>query len=204
MTRLAFLLLPLLALTACASLARVVYPVNDDAFNAKPGDYQLDPSHAAVVFAVDHLGFSTYYGRFNTLEGRLSFSPKAPENSSVAITIKTASVDTNSEELDDKLRAATMFDSEVFPDARFVSTGVTVTGDNLGQLDGLLTIKDITQPVSLSVAFGGSGTNPLTGKQTVGFNAEGQIKRSDFGLTAWLPLVGDDIHLLINAEFIRP
>lgn len=204
MTRLASLLFPIMALTACASLAQVVYPVNDDAFNAKPGDYRLDPSHAAVVFAVDHLGFSTYYGRFNTLEGRLSFSPKAPESSSVAITIKTASVDTNSEELDDKLRAATMFDSATFPDARFVSTAVTASGEKSGTLEGLLTIKDVTRPVTLKVTFGGSGTNPLSGKETIGFNAEGAVKRSEFGLKAWLPLVGDDIKLLINAEFVKP
>lgn len=204
MTRLVSLLLPLLALTACASLARVVYPVNDDAFNAKPGDYQLDPSHATVVFAVDHLGFSTYYGRFNTLEGRLSFTPETPERSSVAITIKTASVDTNSRELDDKLRAAAMFDSAAFPDARFVSSSVMATGEKSGTLEGLLTIKDITRPVSLTVTFGGSGTNPLSGQETTGFNAEGTIKRSEFGLKAWLPLVGDDIKLLINAEFVKP
>lgn len=204
MTRLTLLCLVAVLLAGCASLARVVYPVNEDAYEARPGDYQLDPSHATVIFSVDHLGFSTYYGRFNQLEGRLAFVPDQVADSSVAIIIKTASVDTNSAELDDKLRAAALFDSGTFPEARFVSTGVTVTGDNQGQLDGLLTIKDVTRPVSLSVTFGGSGTNPLTGKQTVGFNAEGRIKRSDFGLKAWLPLVGDEIHLLINAEFIRP
>lgn len=204
MTRLTLLCLVAVLLAGCASLARVVYPVNEDAFEAQPGDFQLDPSHAVVIFSVDHLGFSTYYGRFNQLDGRLAFSPDNVMDSSVAITIKTSSVDTNSAELDDKLRAAAMFDSDTFPDARFVSTGVTATGDNRGQLDGLLTIRDITRPVSLSVTFGGSGTNPLTGKQTVGFNAEGRIKRSEFGLTAWLPLVGDEITLLINAEFVRP
>lgn len=194
---------PLLILAGCAAAAKVLYPVNESAFDAKPGDYVLDGAHAAVIFGLDHMGFSTFYGQFDTLEGRLSYGGDTPEASEVAIRIMTASVNTRTEALDEELRGKAMFDSSAFPAATFTSTKVTQTGENTGTLEGLLTIRDVTSPVTLDVTFGGSGTHPLTGNQTIGFNATGVIKRSDFGLTRWLPFVGDEVALLIEAEFIR-
>lgn len=193
----------LLSLAACASAARVLYPVNEDAFQVKTGDYRLDPKHAVVIFRVNHLGFSEFYGQFRALSGRLSFSGATPEDSEVAIEIDTGSIDTRSTELDGALKAKSMFNSETFPAARFVSTQVRQTGDKTGKVDGLLTIRDITKPIILNVTFGGSGTHPLSGKKTVGFNATGSFLRSEFGLRDWLPLVGDEVALVIEAEFVR-
>jgi len=199
-----FIVLVLIGLTGCARLASVVYPVNEDAFKVQSGDYVVDPSHATVIFGINHLGFSTFYGRFETISGRLAFNAKDPASSSVAIEIDTASISTNSGPLDEELRASAMFDSENVPTASYVSTGITITGDKTGTLDGLLTIKEVTRPVQLLVTFGGSGTHPISGKKTVGFNAEGRFKRSEFGLDSWLPIVGDEVNLIIEAEFNRP
>ncbi len=197
------LIAPLLMLAACTAAAKVLYPVNENAFDARPGDYMLDAEHATVIFGLDHMGFSTFYGRFDTLEGRLSYGGDTPEASEVAIRIMTASVNTPSPALDEELRGKALFDSETYPAASFTSTRVTQTGENTGTLEGLLTIRDVTRPIALNVTFGGSGTHPLTGNQTIGFNASGMIKRSDFGLKRWLPFVGDEVSLLIEAEFIR-
>ncbi|WP_286829332.1 MULTISPECIES: YceI family protein [Kordiimonas] len=196
-------LMPFLLLAACAAAAKVLYPVNEDAFNAKPGDYLLDGEHATVIFGLDHMGFSTFYGRFDTLEGRFSYDGDTPTDSEVAIRILTASVNTGSSALDEDLRGKAMFDSAAYPAASFISTKVTQTGEKTGTVEGLLTIKDVTKPVTLAVTFGGSGTHPLTGMKTIGFNATGMIRRSDFGLSRWLPFVGDEVSLIIEAEFTR-
>jgi polyisoprenoid-binding protein YceI len=201
------LALPLLAFVligGCASVARLAYPLNEEVFRAKAGDYALDPSHATVIFAVDHLGFSTFYGRFDRLDGTLSFNPADPGASRVAVRVDTGSVNTNSPALDTQLRASSMFDSEQYPVATFISETIEKTGENKGIVSGRLTIRGVTRPVSLAATFGGSGTNPSSGQQTVGFNAEAVIRRSDFGLKAWLPLVGDEVRLIINAEFVKP
>lgn len=197
------LMILLCLLAGCAAAAKIMYPVNEDAFKAKPGDYVLDGEHAVVIFALNHIGFSTFYGQFETLDGRLAYGGDDPTQSEVAIRIHTGSVNTRSAKLDADLRDRAMFDSETYPTASFTSTGVTRTGKKTGTLEGLLTIKDITRPVTLDVTFGGSGTHPLTGKKTIGFNATGMIKRSDFGLNRWLPLVGDAVSLQIEAEFFQ-
>jgi polyisoprenoid-binding protein YceI len=190
-----------LLLAACASLAHVVYPVNTAAAEAKPGQYQLDPQHAVVIFSVDHLGFSTFYGRFDRIAGVLDLDPKDMTRSSVNITVDADSVDTRVAELDQELKAEAMLNAAKFPRIGFVSTGIVRTGENTGKVTGDLTIAGVTRPVTLDVTFHGSGTHPASGETVAGFNATAPLKRSDFGLKQWLPIVGDDVSLLIEAEF---
>lgn len=190
-----------LILGACASVARVVYPVNTDAARAKPGDYALDPDHASVIFGVDHLGFSTYYGRFNEISGRLSIDPAAPEAAEAAILIKAASVDTPSAALNDKLRAA--FGAEAHPDILFVSTRISRTGEATADIEGALTLRGRTGPVTLRARFHGSGRAPIINDERMGFDASAVIRRSDWGVDDWKGFVGDEVSLIISAEFIR-
>lgn len=192
-----------LMLSACATIASVVYPLNEEAAKAEAGTYELDPKHASVTWAVSHFGFSTYRGRFDQIEGSLDFDTDAPETSTVAVTIKTDSLHSGVPALDDLLWAATMFDAANHPEISFISRSVTRTGDKTADIDGILTIKDGQQPVILKAAFVGSGTNPLSGRQTIGFSATTNIKRSDFGLKEWLPFVGDDVSLTIDVEFFE-
>lgn len=199
--RSALAILSAAALSACATAAHVVYPVNQEATKARAGDYTLDPDHASVIFAVDHLGFSTFYGRFDTLSGRLHLDKDHPEASEAAITIAAASVDTRSKKLDDELKGAAMFDAGAHPDILFVTTKIVRTGDKTADVDGLLTIKDKTLPVALKAEFHGSGKFPGTNERRVGFDARTTIKRSAFGLDAWNGFVGDDVTLILAAEF---
>lgn len=191
------------ALGACATAARIVYPLQSDPLKSKPGIYKLDPAHANIIFAVNHLGFSIHHGRFNEIEGSLELDTSAPENSRVFIKINTASIDTNNSELDQKLRGRAMFNTAAFPAATFESASLLLTGEKTATITGFLTIKDIRKSITIDADFIGSGTNPLTGLVTVGFSGSAHFKRSAFGLTNWLPLVGDNIELIIEAEFNR-
>lgn len=190
-----------LALGACATAARVLYPVNDDALKVRAGDYVVDPAHTTVIFAVDHLGFSTFYGRFNEISGRLALDVDNPEKSAAAIKIAAASLDTPSDALDQKLQAASMLDAASHPDILFQTSRVLRTGEKSADVEGALTIRGVTKPLMLKAEFHGSGTTPLTGAKIAGFDAKGAFKRSDFGLNEWRGFVGDDVTLIISAEF---
>ncbi len=193
-----------LILVGCAAAAKILYPVNDDPLKTKAGVYALDPSHANIIFSVNHLGFSLHHGRFNRIEGTLDLDNSAPENSEVFIRIETASVDTNSEELDNLLRAKSMFNALEHPYISFESKSVRLIGSETAIISGDLTLAGAKQPFNIEATFIGSGTNPLTGARTVGFSGKGTLRRSDYGLTEWLPFVGDEVSLIIEAEFIRP
>lgn len=190
-----------LFLCACATAASVLYPVNTDALKIKPGDYALDPAHTTVIFAVDHLGFSTYYGRFNEISGRLNLDTEHPEKSEAAIRIAAASIDTPSDALDEKLKAEGMFDAARHPDILFQTAKIVRTGDKTADIEGALTVKGTTRRVTLKAEFHGSGTMPMTGAKAAGFDAKATLKRSDFGLDEWKGFVGDEVSLIISAEF---
>lgn len=192
-----------LVLGACATASSVLYPINETATNLRPGDYVIDPAHTTVIFAVDHLGFSTFYGRFNEISGRLSLNAEQPEKSNAAVKIAASSLDTPSDELDAKLRAPSMFDAAGHPDILFMTSRVVRTGDNTADVEGMLTIKGVTKPIVLKAVFHGSGTMPLTGAKVAGFDAKATVKRSDFGLNQWTGFVGDEVSLIIAAEFAK-
>jgi polyisoprenoid-binding protein YceI len=203
MRRFSLMIAITMSLTGCADLAHTVFPVNSEAAKAKPGDYSLDPDHAKVVFAVGHLGFSTFYGTLAVAEGNLHLDRDAPEASTVAVVMKTASLESGNAELNKSLMASGMFDAEKFPEIGFVSTSVTVTDASHAEVTGDLTLKGITKPVTLTVTFIGSGVTPTSGKETVGFEATGKIDRHDFSLDRWRGFVGDEVSLTMSAEFKR-
>lgn len=186
---------------ACASVASIVYPRNTEVGQIRPGEYTLDPSHANIIFSASHFGFSTYYGRFNTISGALDFDPENLENSRVDIAVDARSIDTNNAPLETMLKAESMFNVGAHPTITFHSTTIERMGDNTGIVTGDVTIAGVTKPLSLDVTFVGSGTNPASGIRTVGFDASGSLLRSEFGLKDWLPFVGDEVTLRIEAEF---
>ena len=190
-------------LAGCAAAARILYPVNTDPLKLTPGAYALDPAHANIIFAVNHLGFSFHHGRFNKIGGSLVLDVNQPENSQLFIKIDTASIDTNNTELDSRLRAKPMFNSEVFPSAIFEGSQVEITGPKTANVTGTLTIKENRVPITIQAEFIGSGTNPANGKHTVGFRGKATFNRSEFGLNEWLSLVGDEVSLILEAEFVR-
>lgn len=174
-----------------------------DLAKAEGGRFVLDKRHAKLIFAVDHLGFSTYYGFLTGLAGTLDFDPAAPAQSVLSVTIDLAQIVTTDRELDDKLRSETFFDVARFPKATFRSTSIKLTGEGTGRLTGDLTLHGVTKPVTLDVTFKGAGTPPLMQEYVIGFEAVGTLKRSEFGIKNFVPLVGDEVRLLISCEFDR-
>ncbi len=170
---------------------------------AAPVAYKLDPAHTAVVFVVDHLGFSNAIGRFNTVAGDVAFDKDAVQNNSVTVVIDTASVDTNHAKRDEHLKSPDFFNVKEFPKLTFKSTKVEKTGDKTGKLHGELTLLGVTKPVVLDVTFNKDGVSPASKQETVGFSARGKIKRTDFGMKYGAPNIGDEIELIIEAEAVK-
>ncbi|PNG27433.1 YceI family protein [Methylocella silvestris] len=167
------------------------------------GSYAVDPTHTRVLFKVSHMGFTNWYGEFTDVTGQLTLDPKAPEKSAVAIHIPAKTISTTNAKLNGELKADDWFDVAKYPDIAFKSTKLVVTGAGSGQLTGDLTFHGVTKPVTLAVTYNAAGPNPLNKKYTVGFDATGSIKRSDFGVTKYVPLIGDEVGLIISAGFER-
>jgi len=174
-----------------------------DPVDLRPGVYRLDPDHTTVLFKVDHLGFSTYIGRFDTVDATLDFDPERPRDARLDVVIETASVDVNLPAFEAELAGPDWFDSARFPQARFVSTAIEVTGEARGRVVGALTLRGVTRPATLDVTFNGGATNFATGLYTLGFAAEATLSRSAFGIDRLVPAIGDAVTLEIHAEFVR-
>lgn len=191
--------LAVLTTSACAIAAEMVAPTTN-LEKATTGIYEIDPSHTNVLFGVNHLGYSQYYGRFNTISGKLNFDPKAPEKSKLDVAIDVASIDTNNEKLEGELKGDQWFNAAKFPTATFTSTKVEKLSATNGKVTGDLTLHGVTKPVTLDVTFNGTGLNPFMKTEQLGFSAVGRIKRSDFGISQYVPMVGDDVTLVIESE----
>lgn len=165
------------------------------------GKYNLDKSHANILFTISHMGFSNYIGRFNELDATFFLDGNKPTDSSVKFTVDINSIDTNNTILETKLKDKDWFDAKSFPTATFTSTRVQKTSDNTAKVTGDLSIKGTTRPATFDVTFNGTAMNPYEKKQALGFSATGTIKRSEFGLKEYIGPVGDDVKLTIEAEF---
>jgi polyisoprenoid-binding protein YceI len=168
--------------------------------SAKPGSYKVESYHTQVGFSISHFGFTNYSGLFSGATGTLQLDPARLGTSKLDISIPVESITTTVAKLNDELKGDKWFDTAKFPQATFVSTRVVPTADG-ANVTGNLTLHGITKPVVLHVRFIGAGVNPLDKAYTVGFEATGTIKRSDFGVTTYLPAVGDEVQLKIAGAF---
>jgi polyisoprenoid-binding protein YceI len=141
---------------------------------------------------------------FSGASGELKLDPGHPAESTLAVSVPVASVLTTVAPLDAELKGADWFDAAKFPAATFRSTKVTSTGPDSATIDGELTLHGVTRPIALEARFIGAGTNPLDHHLTAGFSASGVIKRSDFGVSKYVPLVGDEVRLTIAGAFEKP
>jgi polyisoprenoid-binding protein YceI len=176
-------------------------PAPHDPSAVEAGTYAVDPNHTQVQFTVSHMGFSNYTGIFSGASGELTLDPKAAGKSTLKVSVPVKSVMTTSTKLDEELKSAQWIDATQFPDMTFVSTKVTLDGKDKAKVAGDLTLHGVTKPIVLAVTFVGAGTNPLSKKYNVGFEAKGEIKRSDFGVKTYVPLIGDALHLTIAGAF---
>ncbi|MDP5281169.1 YceI family protein [Sphingomonas sp. DG1-23] len=175
------------------------------------GSYTIDPGHTLIEWTVDHLGFSPYFGLFGEPTGTLTLDPKNPAAAKVDVTIPVSKVVTASAGLTGHLLRAPKeaggkpdFFGPSPADARFVSTRVVAKGQT-ASVTGNLTLNGITRPVTLQVAFYGAGKSPaqMGGKDNLGFEAHGTIRRSEFGIGFGVPMVSDEVKLKIAAAFTR-
>lgn len=192
----------LLCSAALVSCDRILTPdFNTEMTELRDGAYTLDKDHATLLFKVDHLGFSTYVGRFNDFDATLDFDPENVENSSLEVIVETASIDVNNPEFAEDLRAD-WFDVENYPQAIFRTTRFVESDGNNFVFEGELTLLGNTAPVTLNVTSNGGGRNFLTRSYTLGFSANTTFQRSDFGMDNLVSFgVGDDVELEIHVEF---
>ncbi len=192
-----------------SALASILLSLATPAFAQKAstqvqaGTYAVDPNHTQVVWRVSHMGFSNYTGSFSDVSGTLDIQPTDPAAAKLSIKIPVDSVMTTSAKLTGELKSDQWLDAGKYPDMTFVSTKVAPVGKNRAKMTGNLTLHGVTKPVVLDVTLVGAGVNPLDKKQTVGFDATGTLKRSEFGVKTYVPLIGDELHLTIAGAFER-
>ncbi|MCJ2066246.1 YceI family protein [Methylobacterium sp. J-088] len=190
----------LLALLVATPVLAQTPPTRDPA-QIQAGTYAVDPGHTQVGWRVSHMGFSNYAGGFSEVSGTLELQPKNPAAAKLSVKIPVASVTTTSAKLTDELKGDQWLDAAKFPDMTFVSTKVAPAGKDHAKVTGDLTLHGVTKPVTLDVTLVGAGVNPLSKKVTVGFEATGTLKRSEFGVKTYVPLIGDELHLTIAGAF---
>jgi len=164
--------------------------------------YTVDPAHTYPGFEINHLGFSTMRGTFDKSAGKITLDA-AGKSGSIDISIDTASIDTGHAKRDDHLRSEEFFNVAKFPAMTFKSSSLKFSGDKLTSADGELTLLGVTKPVSLSLSAFNCGPHPMNKKQVCGANATTTIKRSDFGLSAYVPAVGDEVKISIEVEAVK-
>jgi polyisoprenoid-binding protein YceI len=170
--------------------------------------WAIDPMHSEVQFKVKHLVISTVTGSFKNFEGTVETEGDDFDNASIEFKLDINSIDTSQTQRDEHLKSPEFFDAAQFPHITFKSTSFTKTGDDTYKLAGNLTIKGITNPVTLDVEHGGIATD-FYGNTKAGFEITGKINRKQFGLTwdgvteAGAIVVGEDIKLHINIQLAK-
>ena len=185
----------------CASL--VAPRPTSEAAALKPGAYALDQSHASILFKIDHLGFSSYIGRFEKFDASLDFDADDPTAARVEAIVDMVSLDIANDDFAQTLLGPDWFDAAAHPQAVFRSIGIEVTGENKGRMTGDFTLKGITAPVTLDVTFNGGDRDILRGAYVVGFSAVGTFDRTAFGVDRFAGVVGNNVTIEIEAEFER-
>ncbi|PWQ95259.1 YceI family protein [Leucothrix arctica] len=152
--------------------------------NALAADYTLDTkgAHTAIEFAVSHLGFGWVNGRFNEFEGSFSFDEAKPEDSTLNVTIKTTTVDSNHAERDKHLRGADYLNTDKFGEATFKSTSFKLGEDKKGTLVGDFTLNGVTKPLTIDVKMTNAGKDPWGGER-IGFKGDASFALKDYNIT---------------------
>jgi polyisoprenoid-binding protein YceI len=165
--------------------------------------YSIESPHTFPNFTISHLGFSTMHGRFDKTSGKITLD-RAAHKGSVDITIDTASIDTGFAKRDEDLRAPDFFDVAEFPTMTYKSDKMKFKGDVPVSVDGKLTLIGVTKPVKLTIDHFHCAKNPMNpSKYKCGADASASIKRSEFGMTHFLPAIGDDINIKLEIEADR-
>lgn len=162
--------------------------------------YRIDPTHTMVLASWNHFGYSNPTANFGDVSGTIAYDADAPEKSSVEVVLPMSGIDSFVPKLDEHLKSADFFDAEQFPQATFRSTSVRVVGEGRLEVTGDLDLHGVTRPVVLDVTLNKAEPHPMSKAPSIGFDATTTIKRSDFGISKYVPMVSDEISLRITTE----
>ena len=166
--------------------------------------FTLDKNHTRVGFNATHFGISQVDGRFKEFNATLTSKKEDMSDAVIVMTANTNSIDTDIEMRDKDLKSENWFDANKYPELTFKSTSFKKTGDKTYQLNGNMTIRGVTKPITFDVVYNGKAANPMTKKNSVGFTITGKLNRKDFsvGSGAASTVVADEVELKSNVEFI--
>lgn len=164
--------------------------------------YTADPAHTYPSFEISHLGFSTSRGTFEKTSGKITLDTAA-KSGTIDVTIDTASLHTGWQKRDDHLKSEEFFNVGKFPTMTYKSSKLRFEGDSLVGADGELTILGVTKPVSLAISGFKCANHPMTKKPMCGANAAATIKRSEFGMSTYVPAIGDEVKIEIQIEALK-
>ena len=169
---------------------------------AAPETFNIDPTHTFPRFEYSHFGYSYQEHRFDTTSGKIVFD-KAAKTGSVDVTIDAKSVNTGHAVFNGHIQGEDFFDTATYPTISFKSTKVKFDGDQPVAIDGNLTIKGVTKPVTLTVTHFHAMPHPMLKKDAIGANAMAKLKRSEFNMGKYVPFVSDEVTLSIAVEAIK-
>ena len=170
---------------------------------AAPVSYNVDSTHTFPRFSYSHFGYSTQLSSFSKTTGKIVFDAEA-KTGSVEIVIDTKSVNTGFADFNEHIQGEDFLDTGKFPQATFKSTQVIFDGDKPSKIEGLLTLKGVTKPVTLTVTGFQATPHPMMKKPALGANAFTVIKRTEFNAGKYAPYVGDEVRIDIAVEAIAP
>ena len=173
------------------------------AFTTVGGTWSNDDPHSQLGFTVTHLGVSDISGTFNDFDVTIQSTKPDFSDAQFELSAKAASIDTRVEARNNHLKSADFFDVEKYPTLNFKSTSIKKAGKNKFKLSGDLTMHGVTKPVTMDLVYRGSVENPMSKKQTAGFQLTGTIKRSQFGIGDKFPapMISDDVRIKADGEF---
>ncbi len=169
---------------------------------AAPETYSIEGTHTYPRFSYSHFGYSTQLSRFNKTTGTIVFD-QAAKTGSVDIVIDTKSVDTGYATFDEHIQGEDFLDTAKYPTATFKSTKVVFEGDKPVAVEGNLTLKGVTKPVTLTLTSFQAMPHPMMKKDAIGANAYTIVKRSEFNAGKHAPYVGDEVRIDIAVEAIK-
>lgn len=175
------------------------------AFTSVLSPWENDDPHSQLGFTVTHLGISDVSGTFNDVDVTVQSSKPDFSDASFELTAQTASIDTRVEARDKHLKSADFFDAAKYPTLNFKSTSIKPAGKNKYKLTGNLSLHGVTKPVTMDLLYTGTVENPMSKKQTAGFQVTGTIKRSDFNVGPGFPapIISNEVRIKADGEFIQ-
>lgn len=164
--------------------------------------YTIDNNHTYPRFSYNHLGYSTQLSHFDKTSGTITLD-RAAKTGTVNVTIDTTSVNTGSPLFNKHIQGADFLDTAKYPTATFTSSKMNFNGDNIASIDGMLTLKGISKSVNLKVTSFQCMFHPMLLKNACGANATTIVKRTDFDMGKYAPLVGDDVTITLSVEAVK-